>query len=107
MNQISGIPDALLAVSLALSGCSSPQGHCDKGEAPVTMNDLPPAVRSTLDRESKPRSGKVTEVEEELKHGSARWHSADVTINGKEWDVAIAEDGTLLSKKLDDDDEKK
>ena len=95
---------AASATLIVLAGCAGQHGHCDKGEAPVTMNDLPAAVRSTLDRES--AGGKVTEVERELKNGRTVY-SADVTINGKEWDVAIAEDGTLLSKKLEDDDEKK
>ena len=75
----------------ALAGCSS---H----ETTITMADLPAPVRATLDKES--AGGKVTEIEKETKKGQTVY-SADVTIGGKKWDVDIAEDGKLISKKPD------
>ncbi len=83
----------LLAASvLALAGITGCSGN---KETPVMVADLPAAVRATLDRES--AGGKVTEVEKEMKKGKTIY-SADATINGVAWDIAIAEDGTLISK---------
>jgi hypothetical protein len=85
-------PTAALALILPLlSGCTGSGAK----EVPVAMADVPPAVRATLDRESK--GGTVTEVEKEVKNGKTIY-SADATINGVAWDIAVAEDGTLLSK---------
>lgn len=83
-------------VSLSvLAGCASHSGHHEDKEVPVAMNDLPPAVRATLDRES--AGGKVTEIEKETKNGKTIY-SADMVVNGVDWDIAVAEDGTVISK---------
>ena len=80
----------------ALTSCASnDKGHEDQ-EVPVTMSELPAAVRSTLERESS--GGKVTEIEKEVKHGKTVY-SADMVVNGIAWDIAVAEDGTVISKK--------
>ena len=84
---------AALLLTLAASGCAS--HGTDAKEVPVTMTDLPPAVRATLDRES--AGGKVTEIERETKNGKTTY-SADMTIAGVEWDIAIAENGSVISK---------
>lgn len=75
----------------ALVGCAS-------REVAVSREELPQAVRATLDKES--AGGKVCEIERETKHGRTVY-SADVEVDGAEWDVTIAEDGTLISKKQD------
>ena len=103
MNRMCVLAVSALAIAAGISGCSS-QGCCHDGkEVAVAINDLPPAVRATLDRES--AGGKVTEVEQELKKGR-KVYSADVTLNGQEWDVTIAEDGSLISKKMEKDEKK-
>jgi hypothetical protein len=84
-----------------LAGCAS-HGQAG-GEVAVALSDVPAAVRATLDREA--AGGKVTEVERETKHGRTVY-SADVTVNGQEWDVTVGEDGTLLSKEKEDAAEK-
>jgi hypothetical protein len=71
-----------------LSGCAH--------EHKLTSAELPPAVRTTLDRET--AGGQVTELERETKGGKVTY-SADATINGKKYDIDIAEDGTLIGKK--------
>lgn len=76
---------------VAASGCA---GH----ETTVTLNDLPPAVRATLEKET--AGGTVTEIEKETKNGKVVY-SADAKIDGKEYDIAIAEDGKLISKELE------
>ena len=75
---------------LVLAGCAA--------EQPVAMNDLPPAVRATLEKET--AGGKITEIEKERKDGKTVY-SADATIDGKYWDIAVAEDGKLISKELE------
>lgn len=80
---------------LAMAGCASQQ------EVPVAVGDLPPPVRATLERES--MGGEVTESEQEVEDGRTVY-SFDVLINGKEYDLEIAENGDLLSKKLEDPD---
>jgi uncharacterized membrane protein YkoI len=44
--------------------------------------------------------GKVTEVEKEAKNGKTVY-GADMKINGAEWDITVAEDGTVISKEKD------
>jgi uncharacterized membrane protein YkoI len=85
---------AALFLTLAASGCASHHSS-DAKEVPVTMTELPAAVRATLERES--AGGKVTEIERETKNGKTTY-SADMTVAGVEWDIAIAEDGSVISK---------
>jgi hypothetical protein len=88
------------AALIGLTGCAS---NHDK-EVPVALTDVPAAVRATLERET--QGGKITEVEREVKNGRTIY-SADTTINGVDWDIAVAEDGTLISKEREGADEKK
>ena len=86
----------LLSLALAFSsgGCASRE-HAEANETVIKMSDVPPRVKATLDRET--AGGKVTEAEKEMMNGKAVY-SFDAEIGGKEYDIAIAEDGTLLSK---------
>jgi hypothetical protein len=82
-----------LTISLTTPGCAS-----GEKETPVAMADLPAAVKATLDRETV--GGEVREAEKELKNGKMIY-SFDAKIAGKCYDIDIAEDGTLISKKAD------
>jgi hypothetical protein len=82
-----------ISVVVAMAGCAS-----HSSEVPVAMGDVPAPVRATLERES--AGGKVTEVEKEVKNGKTVY-SADMKINGAEWDITVAEDGTVISKEKD------
>ena len=93
----------VLSAALATGGCSSNgRGHEGK-EVAVAMNDLPAAVRATLERES--AGGKVTEIERETKDGKTVY-SADMVVNGVAWDITVAEDGTVISKEKERGGEK-
>ncbi len=92
----------LLALHAA-AGCACQKDHEQGKEVAVTMNDLPAAVRATLDRES--AGGRVSEIERETKKGRTVY-SADMVVNGVAWDIAIAEDGTVLSREKERDGEK-
>ncbi len=91
------IPGLLsIAFAAASGGCAST--CCTAGgdkETAVAVADLPAPVKATLDRET--AGGKVTEAEKEIKKGKTVY-SFDAEVGGKLWDIAIAEDGTLLSK---------
>ena len=70
----------------------------------VTLEQLPPAVRKTIEKEA--GGNKIEEIEKETKDGKTVYE-AEVTIDGKEWEIEVAEDGKLISKaedKEDDDD---
>jgi uncharacterized membrane protein YkoI len=76
----------------------------DEGEEEVEVkqSDLPRTVRKTLRREA--RGGKIEEIERERENGKTIYE-AEVEIDGKEYEIEIASDGTLLSKELDDGEE--
>jgi len=97
------LPKALLAsfaaALLGLTGCAKNSDN----EVTVALADVPAAVRATLERES--QGGKITEVEREVKNGRTVY-SADATVNGVEWDITVAEDGSLISKEREKAGEK-
>ncbi len=82
----------LAAMSVILSAAVLP--GC-AGEQTISMAEVPPAVKATLDREAK--GGQVTESEKEMKNGKTVY-SFDAKVDGKAWDIVIAEDGVLISK---------
>ena len=77
----------------------------DEQEEAVTLKQLPKAVRSTLQRES--RGGEIEELEKETEDGSVVY-SAEVEYETDAgelvYEVEIAENGVLLSKVLEDEE---
>ena len=45
---------------------------------------------------------KITTVDHEMKHGTMVYE-ADAMMDGKNWEILVAEDGKLISKKLDEE----
>lgn len=77
----------------------------DAKEVKVTVDQLPAAVKATLTKEA--GDGKIGDIDKENEDGKSQYE-ADVTVGDKEYEIKIAEDGTLLSKKLEKpEDEKK
>lgn len=72
----------------------------EDAETPVNMADLPKSVQKTLKRES--RGGEIEEIEKESE-GDKVVYEAEVEFGQKEYEIEIAEDGTLLSKVLEED----
>jgi len=72
-------------------------------ERDVTIDQVPPEVAKTIRAEA--GDNQITEIEEETKNGvtvyEAEWRTAD----GKEVEIKVAADGTLLKKEIEDDDE--
>ena len=67
-------------------------------ETKMKLANVPAAVQKTLAEESK--GAKIETVDKETDEGKTIYE-ADVQINGKNYEIKVLEDGTLLSKKLD------
>jgi uncharacterized membrane protein YkoI len=100
----------VLAIGVAGCTCSAKHGEGkekedEKNEVKVTIDQLPPPVKATLDKESD--GGKFGDIDKEMKDGKVVYE-ADVAAGDKSYEIQIAEDGTLLKKKLEKpEDEKK
>ncbi len=77
-------------------------GKDEEKEVKVRIEDCPAAVRQTITREA--AGGTVKGVESETEDGKTEYH-ADITIDGKDYEIEVGDDGALVSKKLDDDKE--
>lgn len=75
-----------------------------KSEAPenkVKLEDCPKAVQDTIKKEVS--AGKIEEIAKETEDGKTTYE-VDAKIDGKDYEIKVAEDGTLISKKLDADE---
>ena len=101
---------ALLAMGLV--GCSSmshKSGTSAKekeegeegNEQKISFAEVPAAAQRTLTDEAK--GNKIDTVDKETDEGKTIYE-ADVPINGRNYEIRVAPDGTLLSKKLDEED---
>src|SRR5688500_7759193 len=93
----------MLACSAACLGCASlalEEGG-DSKEETVKLEDCPKAVQDTIRKAA--AGGKIEEVEKETENGKTVYE-AEVVIDGDEYEVKVADDGKLLSKKQENDD---
>ncbi len=93
---------AFLSIGIvgAVTSASAADKHKDKQDVKIPMDQVPAAVKATLEKEAK--GGKIGDIDKETEKGKVIY-SADVTIDGKAFEVKVAEDGSLISKKADDD----
>ncbi len=102
---------ALMALGLAGTAALSVRGadaakndaqeqKKEADEVKVTLDQLPAAVKDTLLKEV--GKGTISDIDKETEDGKTIYE-ADATIDGKNWEIKIAEDGKLISKKLDDE----
>jgi uncharacterized membrane protein YkoI len=70
----------------------------ERNEVKMRPEEVPPAVRSALEREAGGAS--ITTVDKEMSGGRTVYET-DVMMNGKNWEIKVDENGKLLSKKLD------
>ena len=68
----------------------------------IKLSECPAAVQKTFEREA--NGAKIDEVEKEIEDGKTTYE-AHVIIDGKEYEITVAEDGTLLEKALEEDDD--
>ena len=77
----------------------------DEGnETQVKFVDLPAPVQATINRES--QNAKIDMVDKEDHHGKFIYE-ADAKLDGHNYEIKVAPDGTLVSKKLDEEDDEK
>ncbi|MBL7133458.1 MAG: PepSY domain-containing protein [Phycisphaerae bacterium] len=77
----------------------------DKGketEKEVTIDEVPAAVKATILKEA--GNNKIEEIEEVSRDGKVVHYEAEWKQDGKEIEIEVAPDGTLLSKETEDDD---
>ena len=74
----------------------------DEGKA-VSINDIPKPVKETILKQAK--DGKVEEIEKKTEDGKVIY-DADIVIDGKKFELKVAENGKLLSKEADEDQDK-
>jgi hypothetical protein len=64
----------------------------------VKLEDLPTAVRQTIQREVK--NGKITDIERQ-KDGNTIYYEVEYTAGNKDYELDIAPDGKLLRREND------
>jgi hypothetical protein len=93
------------AMSCAAQGKEKEEKEEKEGnETKVQFSQVPQAVQTTLKEES--HGATITTVDKESDEGKTIYE-ADVDIKGKNYEIKVAEDGTLISKKLDDESKEK
>ena len=93
-----------LAALMLLPACASmneEKEEMEEDSTAMTLDQLPPAVRKTV--EAQAAGNKIEEIEREISAGKTTYE-AEVTVNGKEHEIIVAEDGTLISNQEDKED---
>lgn len=94
----------LIGLGLAGTGCSQMKKDKDEEkegpEVSLTLDKVPDAVKATLTKEAE--GAAFTSVDQETDDGKTVYET-DVTLYGKIFEIKVADDGSLISKKIDDD----
>ena len=72
----------------------------DDDEKKLTIDQVPAAVKATILKEA--GKNEIKEIEEEIEDGQ-RVYGAEWVADGKEVDIKVAPDGTLLKKEVEED----
>ena len=99
-----------VASLLALPSCaalSKEHEHEDEEEGhevKVKIDQLPAAVRKTIEEQT--AGGKIEDIAKVTDDGKTFYETDVKMADGKEYEVQVAEDGKVISKKQETDDEK-
>jgi hypothetical protein len=94
----SSILTAVLALALSLPALVYAK------EEKVKLADCPEAVQKTINDQA--QGGKIVEIEKETKKDGTVVYEAEIkTTDGKEVEVTVAADGTLLGTETEDEDD--
>jgi len=74
----------------------------DEDEEEISLDDVPAAVKATILEEA--GDADIEEVVKETEDGQIIYE-AEFEVDGKEIEIEVAEDGTLLEKEVEDDDD--
>ena len=102
---------SVLIVAATACGCAS-SGHMngreseddEQDEVKVSFADVPANVQAVLMRESK--GATIASVDKEMQHGR-QVYEADAMVDGKNREIVVAADGTLVHNKIDEEDNEK
>ena len=95
---------SILPSCTAMAATEKEKEGKEKDEVKVKIDQVPAAVKKTLDKESD--GAKIDEVDKETDDGKTIYE-ADVKLNGHNYEIKVAADGTLISKKLDEEEGEK
>ena len=73
-------------------------------EVQVKFTELPAPVQATLNKES--GGAKIDTVDKETDEGKTIYE-ADAKIDGQNYEIKVADDGKLISKKADNEEDEK
>ena len=94
----------LLFLVASLVFTFTPVAHsAERKKTHLTMDQLPPAVKATIEKESK--GGKVEEVEKETE-GGKMFYEAEIVKNGRESYLHVSTDGKVLKRETKEQEEK-
>jgi hypothetical protein len=96
------IDGKIYEIEVAEDGTLQEKTLKEDDEVEVEFSDCPTAVQKTLKREA--NGAKISKVERQTAHGKPVFE-IDVKIDGRNYEIIVAEDGLLLSKALDEDEE--
>lgn len=98
---------AAIATGLAGFVTTAAQGadEKDKAKTELTIDQVPAAVKATVTKEAG-KDGKIGDIEKKTKDGKTVYE-AELTLGDKKYELTIAQDGKLISKKLDQDEGEK
>ena len=92
-----------LGLGLGSSACTAIAAEeKEENEQKIKFADAPAAVQKTMTAEA--GGAKIDMVEKEMEGGKTVYE-AEVMINGKRYEIEVAEDGTLLEKSQEDADD--
>src|SRR5437879_6347629 len=104
----------MLAVALAMGicGCAKMQGQSGKetassaepGETKIALKDAPAAVRTTIEHELV--GAELEDIARKEKAGKTIYET-DIIRNGQKWEVNVGEDGSIVSKIKEGDEQEK
>ena len=93
----------LLGLGFGSSACTTLAAEeKEENEEKIKFADAPAAVQKTMTAEA--GGAKIDTVEKEMENGKTVYE-AEVMINGKRYEIEVAEDGTLLEKSQEDADD--
>ena len=82
-------------LTLSLTACEREESRSNQEGQKVAIDQVPPAVKATIDQESK--GGTVKEIER-LSQDGKTVYGAEIVMNGKEQETIIAEDGAVIKR---------
>jgi uncharacterized membrane protein YkoI len=95
------IDGKMYEIEVAQDGILQEKKLKEDQEVQIKFSDCPAAVQKTLKREA--NGAKIEKVDLETAHGKPVYE-VDVKIDGRNYEILVAEDGLLLSKALDEDE---